>query len=678
MARATNQPEDAKRRIDELRESIRHHDHLYHALDKPEISDEEYDGLFKELKQLEASFPQFASADSPTQKVGARVSDLFAPVEHSFRLLSLDNVFDDKACDAWWDRTKKALGREVALVCEPKIDGLSLAVVYENGKLLRAATRGDGAVGEDVTQNVLTLKTLPHKLSTKTPPKWLEVRGEVFMFKNDFKTLNEKLDEAGKPTFSNPRNAAAGALRQKDANITRERPLAIYLHGLVRADGISFKSYSQALETMASFGLPVHPMSKRVDALADAKQFVYAMKDKRHEMDHEIDGVVLKIDDIGAQEELGATAKAPRWAVAFKLPAEQKPTRLNDIMVSIGRTGAATPFAILEPVFVGGVTVAQATLHNEFEVARKGILIGDTVLVQRAGDVIPEVVGPVLDKRTGQERPFVMPDNCPVCETKLERREEDAMRRCPNLTCPAQTLGCIVHFCSRDAMNIEHLGDVRVQQMLDLKLVEDPGDLFHLDAKTVSKLPGFKDKSIKNVLGAIDGARVRPLDKLLVGLGIRHVGPSAAQALAEHFGSLDAIAQAPLEELQKVPKTGNVIAEAVFLHFRRESTLNMVEKLRTGGVKLDLVKAKAEGHLSGLTFVITGTLEAMSRDKAQTRLEELGGKVTSGVSKATSFVIVGADPGSKLEKAQKLNVKILDEAGFLSLLENGPPTEAAT
>lgn len=669
MARPSSPADAVKTRVLALRDTIRHHDHLYHALDKPEISDEAYDQLMRELRELEAEFPELATSDSPTQKVGAKASELFAPVKHSRRLLSLENVFDDGELDDWWKRVQKALGREVGIVCEPKIDGLSLAVVYERGRLVRAATRGDGEVGEDVTQNVLTLRNLPHTLKTDSPPAWLEVRGEVFLFKKDFAAVNAKLDEAGKPTFANARNLAAGALRQKDAAVTRERPLAIYLHGLVLAEGSSFKLYSQALKTLSSFGLPVHPMSQRLETLAEAKAFVTTVKERRHEMDHEIDGVVIKVDDIGAQEELGATAKEPRWAVAYKLPSEQQPTRLKDIQVSIGRTGAATPFAILEPVFVGGVTIGVATLHNEFEVARKGVLIGDIVIVQRAGDVIPEVVRPVVERRTGEERAFVMPDDCPVCGTRFERQEDEAVRRCPNLTCPARALGGIVHFCSRTSMNIEHLGEVRAQQLLDLGMVDNAGDLFHLTGEDLHKLPQFKDKSITNLLKAIDGARTRPLDKLLVGLGIRHVGPSAAQALAAHFGSLDAIAKATLEELVAVEGLGRVIAEAVLVYFQREGTMKLVDRLRSGGVKLDIVERRKEGKLSGKTFVITGTLSAMSRDKAEASLKDLGGHVTSSVSKSTSYVVVGADPGSKLEKAQKLGVTILDEAGFLALLE---------
>ncbi len=664
----TAAPSQARDRAEELRKAIAYHDHRYHVLDAPEISDAEYDRLFDDLKRLEAAHPDLVTPDSPTQRVGGAPAQLFSPVRHSQRLLSLDNVFDDPSLDEWWDRVTRGLGRTPDLVCEPKIDGLSLAVVYEDGALTRGATRGDGTVGEDVTQNVTTLRTLPRSLAAGAPP-WLEVRGEVFLFKQDFAELNLRLEEEGKATFSNARNLAAGALRQKDVEAARDKPMAIYLHGLVRCDGRTFKRYSEALAYLAGLGLPVHPLSQRVATLEDAKGFVRMIRDKRHALDHEIDGVVLKVDEIAAQEELGATSKAPRWAVAYKLPPEQATTRLNDIMVSIGRSGVATPFAMLEPVFVGGVTISTATLHNEHEVARKGLLIGDTVIVQRAGDVIPEVVGPVVEKRTGHERPFVMPDRCPACGSPLERREGEVARYCENLDCSAQTWGRIVHFAGRAAMDVEHLGEVTARELLDLGLVHDPGDIFHLTADDLARLPNFKEKSIQNLLAAIDKARARPLHKILVALGIRHVGASAAQALADHFGSLDALAKATVEDLEAIEGLGAVIAGSVHAYFRRESTVVLVDKLRRGGVELDVVKAKATGHLSGATFVITGSLGSLSREKAQAAIEERGGKVTSSVSKKTTYVVVGAEPGTKLDKARKLGVTTLDEAAFLALLE---------
>jgi DNA ligase (NAD+) len=659
-----------RERVKHLRAEIARHDRLYHELDQPEITDAEYDALFRELKALEAAHPSLVTPDSPTQKVGGTPSELFAPVQHSSRLLSLDNAFDDETLDAWYERVEKGLGRAPSLVCEPKIDGLSVAVVYEHGRYKRGATRGDGAVGEDVTPNVATIETLPKRLG-KGAPAWLEIRGEVFLFSKDFAALNARLREAGKPTFANPRNAAAGALRQKDPAVTRQRPLAIYLHGIVKVEGRSFKTYLEAMRACAELGLPIHPLARPAKGLDEVKAFIRQLAEERARLDHEIDGVVVKVDDLGAQAELGATSKAPRWAIAYKLPPEQAETTLADIQVSIGRTGAATPFAVLEPVRVGGVTVQMATLHNEDEIARKDLRIGDRVVVQRAGDVIPEVVGPVVAKRSGSERPFVMPDRCPDCASPLVRNEGEAVRRCHNADCPAQTWGRIVHFGSRGAMDIEGLGEQTVLAMLDLGLVEDAGDLFFLGADDLAKMPQFKDKSIKNLLGAIDAAKDRPIDRLLFGLGIRHVGVTAARNLCDHFGSIDAIEQASTEELAAVEGVGQVIAESLFGALRRPAMVALLAKLRRAGVRMREERRARDGHLAGLTFVITGTLASMSREAAGERILEKGGKVTNSISKKTSYLVVGADAGTKLEKAQKAGVAILDEAAFLALLEGG-------
>lgn len=663
--------DDDRERAKHLRAEITRHDRLYHELDRPEITDAEYDALFRELKAIEARHPSLVTADSPTQRVGAAPNELFAPVQHSQRLLSLDNAFDDETLDAWYERVEKGLGRSPSLVCEPKIDGLSIAVVYERGRYVRGATRGDGATGEDVTPNVATIATLPKKLRGHAP-EWLEIRGEVFLFSKDFAALNARLREAGKQTFANPRNAAAGALRQKDPNVTRERPLAIYLHGIVRVEGRSFKSYLEAMKACAELGLPIHPLSRPAATLDEAKAFIAQMAEQRSRLDHEIDGVVIKVDDFAAQGELGATSKAPRWAIAYKLPPEQAETTLNDIQVSIGRTGAATPFAVLEPVRVGGVTVQMATLHNEDEIARKDLRIGDRVVVQRAGDVIPEVVGPVVAKRTGSERAFVMPDVCPNCQAPLERKAEEAVRRCHNVDCPAQTWGRIVHFGSRGAMDIEGLGEQTVLAMLDLGLVEDPGDLFFLGRDELARLPGFKDKSITNLLRAIEAAKDRPIDRLLFGLGVRHVGVTAARNLADHFGGIAAMEAASTEELAAVDGVGQVIAESLHGALRKPAIGAVLEKLRRAGVRMEEQRRTRAGHLDGLTFVITGTLASMSRERAGERILSLGGKVTNSVSKKTSYLVVGADAGTKLEKAQKAGVAILDEPAFLALLERGP------
>ncbi|MFO0612055.1 MAG: NAD-dependent DNA ligase LigA [Polyangiaceae bacterium] len=666
-------PNEARARYDKLREEVARHDRLYHQLDAPEISDEAYDALFRELKDLEKRFPDLARVDSPTKKVGAAIptgaAALFAPVQHSAELLSLDNVFDDVELSAWYDRLKKGLGRAPALVCEPKIDGLSIAIAYEEGRYARAATRGDGTTGEDVTANVATIASLPRRLGgTASAPRYLEIRGEVFLAKTDFAQMNARLRAEGKVTYANARNAAAGSLRQKDPSITKERKLSIYFHGLVRADGFDPTTYSAAMKTYEALGLPVHPLLRRVETLDEARAYITELRDARVTLDHEIDGVVLKVDDFASQDELGATSKAPRWAVAYKLPSERATTRLKDIMVSIGKSGAATPYAILEPVFVGGVTIGMATLHNEDEVKRKDLRIGDKVVVQRAGDVIPEVVEPVVEERTGEEKPFVMPDACPVCGGPLPRIEDEAVRRCANVDCSAQAWGRLVHFASRSAMDIGGLGEETCRALLSLGLAKDPGDLFHLTDADLAKIPGFKDKSVKKLRKALEDAKSKPIDRLLFGLSIRHLGEVAASRLADHFGSVDKIAEASVEELAAVEGLGLVIAKSVHEAMRTPLYVSVLEKLRAGGVQVAEERAPVSGHLSGMTFVITGTLQGMTREAAIERLRKLGATVTNSVSKKTSFLVVGKDPSSKLDKAKKAGVALLDEAAFADKL----------
>ncbi|MDC3960576.1 NAD-dependent DNA ligase LigA [Polyangium jinanense] len=658
----------ARVRADELRAAIAHHDYRYHVLAAPEISDAEYDEVVRELESIETTYPELITPDSPTQRVGAPPEALFAPVRHSDRLLSLDNVFDDAELDAWYDRVRRALGRDVDLVTEPKIDGVSVAVVYEGGRYLRGATRGDGTVGEDVTQNLRTLRALPARLRTEDPPAWLEVRGEVFLPIAAFDRINEDLGQQGKPLFANPRNAAAGTLRQKDPAVTARRPLDIYFHGLVRIEGRTFATHFEMLDYLRDVGLRVHPRSARTPDLDAVKAEVRRLAEDRHSLPHEIDGAVVKVNPLAAEIELGTTAKAPRWAVAYKLPAEERTTKLLDIRVNVGRTGAVTPFAILEPVRVGGVTLQMATLHNESEIARKGILIGDTVVVRRAGDVIPEVVAPIPSVRTGAERPFHMPTVCPACGGPVVRPEGEAVARCPNLDCPAQALERVVHFASRGAMDIEHLGYATAQALLDRGLIRGPSDVFFLTEADLAGLPGYKERSIRNLLAAIEAAKDRPLDRLLYGLGIRHVGATAARRLADAFGSLDAIARASVEDIAAVEGVGPTIGRAVREAFDRPATQALVEDLRRAGVRLTEERKGTEGPLSGKTFVITGTLAGMSREAAKARIEALGGKVTSSVSSRTNYLVVGEGPGSKLEKAEKLGVRILDEAQFLELL----------
>jgi DNA ligase (NAD+) len=658
----------AKRRVEELRAGIEHHSHRYYVLDAPEISDADFDLLLRELRELEQRHPELLTPDSPTQRVGGVAASRFAPVRHSARLLSLDNAFDDQELSAWRDRVVKGLGREPSYVCEPKIDGVSVAVVYERGILTRGATRGDGDVGEDVTANVRTIRGVPPRLRSADPPAWLEVRGEVFMRLVDFARLNKELGEAGKPLLANPRNATAGLLRQKDPGVTAARPLSVYFHGLIRIDGRAPASYSQMLALLREAGLRTHPESKPCLTLDEVRAYVADMAARRHALEHEIDGAVIKVDSTADANELGATSKFPRWAIAYKFPAEEQTTRLLDIQVSVGRTGAVTPFAVLDPVRVGGVTISMATLHNAEEVERKGVLIGDSVVVRRAGEVIPEVVAPIPSLRKGDERRFVMPTECPVCGTAILRPEGEAVARCPNLQCPAQVLGRIVHFAGRGAMDIEHLGERTAAELLDRHLIATPADIFALTAAEIGQLPSFKEKSIANLAAAIAEAKNRPIDRLLYGFGIRHVGASAARALADAFGSIDKISDAPAEEIAAVDGVGDVIAGAVRAFFDRPETRELLDKLRRAGVRMDEQRVARSGHLTGKTFVITGTLAGLSREEAKSRIEAAGGKVTNNLSGKTDYLVVGESPGSKLDKATKLGVATLDEAAFTSLV----------
>jgi DNA ligase (NAD+) len=655
-------------RAEELRATLDYHNYRYHVLDAPEISDADYDMHMRELIALEERFPELITPDSPTQRVGAPPSDMFAPVQHSQPLLSLDNAFSHDDLDAWYARARKNLEHDPTFVCEPKIDGLSVVLVYENGTFVRGATRGDGYVGEDVTANIRTIRAVPTKLRGDDIPPWLEVRGEVFLRLADFETINRELGEQGKPLFANPRNTAAGMLRQKDPKVTASRPLSIAFHGIVRIDGVRLETYSGAMERLKGWGLRPHPESRDAATLDDVKAYTASIEERRHSLDHEIDGAVVKIDSYADQFDLGATSKAPRWAIAFKFPPEEKTTVLNDILPSIGRTGVITPFAVLEPVHVGGVMVRQATLHNPDEIARKDIRIGDTVVIRRAGDVIPEVVAPIPTTRTGKEKKFRMPKACPACKTPLVREEGVVATRCPNLACPAQVVGRLIHFASRGAMDIEHLGEKTTSALVDQGFLVDPGDIFHLTDEQIAQVPGFKDKSVLNLRGAIEGAKTRAIDRLLYGLGILHLGSTGARALADAYGSVDAIIAASEEDIAAIDGIGPVIARSVREYFDREQSLAVIEKLRDGGVQLAEERRRSTGPLVGKTFVITGTLDSMSRDDAKTAIEGLGGKVTSSVSKKTDFLVAGASPGSKLDKANELGVEVLDEAGLQKLL----------
>jgi len=666
---------EAKVRVEELREQINHHSYRYHVLDDPEVSDAEYDELVNELRRLEDAFPELITPDSPTQLVGAPPTGLFAPVEHRAPMLSLDNAFSFAELEAWNERVSRGLGDPAeGFVCELKIDGVACALTYERGRLVRAATRGDGRTGEDITANVRTVEGVPHRLAIEDPPAIVEIRGEMYLPVKAFEELNERLAAAEQRTFANPRNAAAGSLRQKDAKVTASRPLRLWVHSFGAAEGVSFDSHLDFLEWAAKAGLPVPPTTERRRTIADVEAYLGHWQDRRHSVDWEIDGVVIKVDRVDQQRALGATSHAPRWAIAFKFPPEERTTLLKKIDVHTGRTGKVTPFAVLDPVSVGGVTITYATLHNEDEVRRKDVRQGDTVIVRRAGDVIPEIVGPVAAKRKKSARRWSMPKTCNACGTPLVRAPGEADYRCPNKRgCPSQGLEWLFHFAGRGAMDIEHLGYMTVMRLLEKGLIEDPADIYALDADKLQQLPGFKDKAITNLLEQVEASKDRPIWRLLVGLNIRHVGAHVAQVLAAAFGSIDALAAASEDEIDAVPGIGPEIAATVREWFDEEENLQLIGKLRAAGVRLadEAPVQTAAQTLAGLSIVLTGGLETLSREEATAMAEAAGARVTSSVSGKTAFVVAGENPGTKLAKAETLGVEVIDEEGFLRRVREG-------
>jgi len=671
-------PSEAElKRYTAISQQLDDNSYRYYVLDQPTVSDAEYDTLMRELLKLEERYPELVTPNSPSQKVGGTFSTLFEPVTHLERLLSLDNVFSAEELAEWEVRAQRE-GAVSSWLCELKIDGLAVDVVYENGRLIRAATRGDGRTGEDITNNLRTLESLPDQLRADAGvpvPELLEIRGECFLPLAAFEQINATLVEAGKPPFANPRNAAAGSLRQKDPRITASRPLALTLHGLGASRGFHPATQSEAYEQLGALGLPVSKYFKVVDSIAEVQAYVEHWGAHRHDVEHEIDGVVIKVDDFVLQRRLGSTSKSPRWAIAYKYPPEEVNTKLNNIVVSIGRTGRATPFAVLEPVRVGGVTVGQATLHNEYEVARRGVMIGDTVVVRRAGDVIPEVVGPVIGLRDGSEKAFVMPTHCPVCGTELAREQDQVDLRCPNhVGCPAQRVWSIFHFAGRSALDIDGLGFETARVLSSHELVKDVGDIMLLTPESFEGLAGFGAKKIEQIMQGLEHAKTQPLWRLLVGLSIRDVGAPTAQTLAREFRTLEALRSAGVERIQEVegigPKTATVIAG----WFDDPGHQKILEKLIEGGVNVtDIGADEGERTLDGVSVVITGTLDGFSRDSATEAVQALGGKVTGSVSKKTDFVIAGADPGrSKYDKALSLAVPLLDADGLRLLLDSGP------
>ncbi len=694
--------QDPRQRHAELAAELQEHQYRYYVLDSPLISDYEYDTMMRELEGIEEQIPELRTPDSPSQRVGGMFSTEFTAVQHLRPLQSLDNVFSAEDLDGWVARATR-LGGDGPYVCELKIDGLAVALVYRRGRLERAATRGDGITGEDVTPNVKTIAAMPSKLSGSGWPDVLEVRGEVFLPVKAFEELNEKLTEAGKPPFANPRNSAAGSLRQKDPRITASRALDMIMHGVGLSDGLDGQPQSQSgwYERLKSWGLPVSDLYQVVPDVDGIRNYIAHYADHRHDPPYEIDGVVVKLDALEAQRRLGSTSRAPRWAIAYKYPPEEVNTRLLDIRVNVGRTGRVTPFAVMEPVKVSGSTVENATLHNADEIARKGVLIGDVVVLRKAGDVIPEVVGPVADLRTGDERAFEFPVDCPACGTRLVREDGGVDWRCPNArSCPAQLRERLFHLAGRGALDIEVLGYEAATALLDSGLLADEGDLFGLTADQLATVPFFVTKggtlsaNAVRLLANLEDARRRPLWRILVALSIRHIGPTAARALAAAFGSVDAIAAAPETELVTVDDVGPIIARSLREWFEVDWHAAIVKKWRAAGVELatpgfvrpargeaaagpGAAGPGAEGPLAGVTVVLTGTLEGRTREEAAAAIEALGGKVSGSVSKKTGFVIAGQNPGSKLVKADTLGVPVLDEAGLEVLLFDGPEAARA-
>jgi DNA ligase (NAD+) len=682
-------------RINELRVLIRHHEERYYILNDPEIADVEFDALMKELERLEAENPDLVTEDSPTRRVGGRVAAGFATVEHFEPMLSLDNAYSEDELRGFDDRVRRGLGIDadaVAYVAELKIDGVSVALTYENGQLVRGATRGDGTRGEDVTPNIRTIRPIPLRLRDTAPGGRFEVRGEIFLPRRAFERINTEREAAGDILFANPRNAAAGTLRNLDPALVATRGLSAFFYQLVGPAPSSgaVDTHHETLDLLRRMGLPVEPHRTRCVGVDELLTFCRAWQEKRRSLDFDTDGVVIKVDQLADRRLLGATSKFPRWAIAFKFPAEQKTTLLKKIEVNVGRTGAVTPFAVLEPVFIAGSTVSMATLHNADDIRRKDIREGDWVLVEKAGDVIPRVVGPILGRRPSDTQPWEMPTTCPRCGSVLYREEGEAVWRCENTSCPAKLQRGLEHFASRSAMNIEGLGESLIAQLIGDRLVSDYADVYALKAQTLADLTStsvrtdgkaierrFGEKNAAKVVAQIERSRENELWRLIYGLGIRHVGERAAQVLAEALGSMDALSAASIEQLQETREIGPVLAASVRNWFDEPRNRHLIERLRAAGVRMEVppearALRRAEGPLTGKTYVLTGTLGSMTRDEATAAIERLGGKVAGSVSKKTSGVIVGTDAGSKADKARELGVPTLDEPAFLALIGARP------
>lgn len=663
-------PESIKKRVEKLREEIEYHNYLYYVLDKPEIPDAEYDRLLRELEKLEEQYPELRSPSSPTQRVGAPPLEEFEIVRHTIPMLSLANAFNETEARDFDKRVKKFLGisGDIEYVSEPKLDGLAVELVYERGIFVVGSTRGDGINGENVTQNLRTIKTIPLRLIQKElpSPERLEVRGEVIMQIKKFQELNKKREQMGEPLFANPRNAAAGSVRQLDSRITAERPLEIYCYGIGEVRGWTFKTQWEILQTFPKWGLRVNPHVKKCKSIEEVLEYYHEMKEKRESLPYEIDGIVIKVNSLELQSRLGEISRSPRWAIAFKFEPKQETTKILDIIVQVGRTGVLTPVAVMEPVKVGGVEVSRATLHNQDEIEKKDVRIGDTVIIQRAGDVIPEVVGVITSKRKGTEKKFKMPSKCPVCGADVVK--EEAIHRCIGLDCPAQLKGRIKHFASKRAMDIEGLGTKLIDQLVDKGFVKDIADIYYLKKEDLISLERMADKSAQNIIDAIEASKTKPLSKFLFALGIRHVGETTAEDLARNFPRLDDFFNLSKEDLMKIEGIGPEVATSVYQFFRDKKNKESIDRLKKAGVKIIEPKVKEKGKLAGKTFVFTGTLKSFGRDEARNIVESLGGITASSVSKKVDYVVVGEEPGSKLEKARELGIRILTEEEFKKMI----------
>jgi DNA ligase (NAD+) len=662
--------ETMKKRVEKLREEIEYHNYLYYVLDRPEISDAQYDRLMRELEKIEEQYPELRSPNSPTQRVGAPPLESFEIVRHTLPMLSLANAFDETEAKDFDKRVKKFLGssNEIVYVAEPKLDGLAVELVYERGQFVVGSTRGDGVNGENITQNLRTIKTIPLQLIRKEipVPERLEVRGEVIMQLKKFKELNRKREEIGEPPFANPRNAAAGSVRQLDSKITAGRPLEIYCYGLGEVTGRTFKTHSEILQTFPKWGLRTNPHIQKCQNIDEVLEYYHKMNEKRETLPYEIDGIVIKVDRLDLQTRLGEIARSPRWALAFKFQPKQETTKILDIIVQVGRTGALTPVAVMEPVKVGGVEVSRATLHNQDEIDKKDVRVGDTVIIQRAGDVIPEVVQVITSKRKGTEKKFRMPSKCPVCGAEVIK--EEAIHRCIGLDCPAQLKGRIKHFASKRAMDIEGLGVKLTDQLVDKGLIKDVADIYYINKEELIELERMAEKSAQNIIDAIEKSKTKPLSKFLYALGIRHVGETTAEDLARQFPRLDNFFRLSEEDLMEVEGIGPEVAASVHQFFRDKKNKESIELLKKAGVKLIEAKAKEKGKLAGKTFVFTGTLKTFGRDEARNLVESLGGMTASSVSKKVDYVVIGEDPGSKFDKAKDLGIKTLTEEEFKKMI----------